>query len=1084
MSMIKIVKTFLACSLLLGSFYAHGDAQWDDLNEQMMMAYQYGDSSSAIEIAEQLLAYSRENLGENHADTLTSINGLAYLYDEYGFYVKAESLYWDALRKRRKILGEDHPDTVDSTNNLANMYDKRGRYAEAEPLYKAVLVQIKKLYGKDHPNTVTTVDRLATLYVRLGRYKDAEPLYLSVLERRQQVLEENNPDVLLSLNNLAHLYDVQGRYEEAEPLYQSVLTKSRQTLGEDHPYTITTLNNLAALYRHQGRYFEAESLLKDTLKKRREVLGNNHPDTIMSENNLAVLFLTQGRYAEAEPLYLSALAQARQTLGGKHATTLLILSNVAELYSDQGRYAEAEPLSEESLITRQLVLGEDHPSTLESLSSLAMLYERQGRYSEAEVLYEDALRKREVVLGEEHPDTLASLTSLAGLYKTQGRYKKARPMLQSAVNIGRRVQGEGHPNTLTSLYNLAGLYELQGKFDEAEPLYQLVLPKIQKILGSSHPATLATLFSLAMLQQANSDFSSSLGYWAQYFEGSNQWLASNIWGASEETRRTYMSAEKLARDNLFSLTMRFNNTDSRQQALDFSLAQKGLLLHVSSQITSIAKASSDPLISDKLSQLQANKRALAALLKQDINGGNRHRVFELESDISRLQAELGQSILALGKSQTGVKSRGLLAGLAVGESIVDFHVYESVDLETQESEADKLMAIVANNYLKDQIRVIDLGAVEPVLQQITEYRELVQRGTNSDALKQASRKLYQQLWQPLTPFLESVEHVYISPDGVLNLLPFTVLQDGEGQLLTEQYELTIIASPRDIVLKPIAGKPGAPVVFSGPLYDKTQKQQYALAGKQERAVTQSQSMQNLYFGALPGALAEGEAVVDLFKQEKLTAEHYYLETATEGQLKKVRSPSILHLATHGFFLAPQKMASGQATRGAKLVSSSVKAQSPILSENGSLYQNPLLRSGIALANANEAVASVVGSDENDGILTALEAMSLYLEGTDLVVLSACETGVGEINVGEGVYGLQRSFLEAGAKAVLYTLWPVSDEGTRYFMEQFYQSYLNGLQPQAALRLTQSEFMKHPRWSAPYYWAGFVVSGRDWSNGGH
>ncbi|MBE9540477.1 MAG: CHAT domain-containing protein [Proteobacteria bacterium] len=1080
--MLDLAKTVLACLLIYSASLAHADEQWDKLNEQMMMAYEYGDSSSAIEIGRQLLAYSRENLGENHPDTLTSINSLAYLYDEYGLYAEAEPLYQAALTQRQQVLGNDHPDTLDSLGNLAYLYDSQGRYYEAEPLYQQFLVQSKELLGEDHPTTVTILDRLATLYFRQGRYEDAEVLYLSVLEQRQRVLDEDDPNVLLSLNNLANLYDSQGRYKEAEPLYQSVLAKSRQALGEEHPYTSTTLNNLAALYAHQGRYTEAEALLAKTLKKRRAVLGDNHPDTILSMNNLATLYLRQGRYAEAEPLYLSALEQARQTLGGEHATTLLIVFNTADLYSSQGRYAQAEPLAQETLVKRQLVLGEDHPSTLESLNSLAILYQSQGRYSEAETLFQDALRKREVVLGEDHPDTLTSLANLADLYKTQERYEKAEPMYQSVVRRGRRALGENHPITLASLYHLAGLYELQNNFEKAETLYQLVLPRSREVFGDSHPYTLATLFSMAMLQQANGRFSTSLGYWAQYFEGSNQWLASNIWGASEDTRKIYIAREKVSRDNLFSLTVRFNNPDSRRQALDFSLARKGLLLHVSSQITNIAKASSDPHVSDRLSQIYVNKGALAALLTKSPDENRQHRVFELEKRIARLQAELGQSIQALGKSQAEVKFGDLLAGLADDESLVDFHVYENLDQETGEGKTDKLLAIIANNQIKGEMRVIDLGAVEPILHQITEYREMTQRGTNSESLIQASHKLYRQLWQPLTPFLNNIEHVYISPDGVLNLLPFAVLRDGEGRMLSQAYKLSTIASPRDIVLKPPGGTAGNPTVFSGPLYDKSQKQQYAMVEKQDAAVTYSRSMKDLYFSALPGALAEGETVVELFKQEKMVAEHYYLESATEEQLKNTRSPKILHLATHGFFLAPQEMLEKRDSRGAKLVSSTVKTKDPMRLEGGSYYQNPLLRSGIALANANQRVTSTAKINENDGILTALEAMSLYLEGTDLVVLSACETGVGEINVGEGVYGLQRSFLEAGAKAVLYTLWPVSDEGTRFFMERFYQNYLNGRQPQAALQMTQREFMEHQRWSAPYYWAGFVVSGKDWSNG--
>ena len=320
---------------------------------------------------------------------------VAIYFNDIGQYNLAEPLYERALAIREKVLGEEHPDTATTLNNLAWLYESQGRYDEAEPLYERALAIYEKVLGEEHPDTATTLDNLAGLYRNQGRYDEAEPLYERALAIREKVLGEEHPDTATTLHNLAGLYGDQGRYDEAEPLYERALAISEKVLGEQHPHTASTLNNLAGLYRNQGRYDEAEPLYERALAISEKVLGEEHPDTASTLHNLAGLYESQGRYDEAEPLYERALAISEKVLGEEHPDTATTLNNLAGLYESQGRYDEAEPLYERALdhSLYEKVLGEQHPYTASTLlNNLAqVLYESQGRYDEAEPLYERAL---------------------------------------------------------------------------------------------------------------------------------------------------------------------------------------------------------------------------------------------------------------------------------------------------------------------------------------------------------------------------------------------------------------------------------------------------------------------------------------------------------------------------------------------------------------------------------------------------------------------------------------------------------------------------------------------------------------------
>ena len=1199
--------------------------KWKRLNteiEGLIRTFDYKQAEEKLTIAIEI---TRKSFGENHPYHLTSLKERGGCYFDQGRYADAEKLFQVSLERRKAVLGDRHPETLESLGSFAAALAFQGRYSEAEPLYQNALKLRITVLGENHLDTITSLVQLAVLYWLQGRYAEAESLYLKALKRETIVLGEKHPRTLLIMSNLAGAYLSQGRYTETELLMKKVLKLSISVQGERHPNTLSFQNDMALLHQSQGRYTEAESLYQKVLELRIAVLGEKHPDTLASLHNLAALYCDQGRYTEAESLYQKALELSIAVLGEKHLSTLWSLDNLAFVYQSQGRYAEAEPLYQRTLKLRTAILGENHPATMSSLNSLESLYSLQGRYDEAETLIQKALKVQTVILGEKHPDTMTSLINLASLYQSQDRYTEAEPLSKKSLKLSTELLGERHPTTLTCLNNLARLYESQGRYNEAESLHQKALKLISEILGETHPhtmlsmrnlaglytiqkrypeaeslyqkalklqseilgethpATVNTLGSLAFLYLVQGQVEKFEPLSQKYLRMSNQFLESVLWGAGEATRQSYLKQQEVNRDMLLSFYLFKNSSEMSEEAFYFSLTRKGLLLRIASEINAVTRSGSHPELAGKALQLQQKKQQLSNLTLSGPGDkdpkAHQQSLKQLEGEIHALEATLGREVQQLSRAKTQVTPQVVVQALQSDEVLIDFLTFKRFDWQKLDYSKEHLIVLIVDKTAGQSFRIIDLGNLDPISDLVKQFREQLKNPDefSSEELKLTSQNLYRKLWQPLSVNLKGKKKVYIVPDGVLHLLPFSTLQDGNGQYLSESRELVVLSSGRDLVVPLSTGNIKDPAVLSSPYFDQSQVKEYAsVRSKQKRTVASRAG--DLYFTPLPGTAIEGDQITRMWRKQGKKPSYFAYETATEQNLKSVTAPRVLHLATHGFFLdavPTQKGVGNDLKRGVLMpvtidttasqsaVHSTKSLSGVLITEVITGYQgesaglmvgdriiryagekilsvkgltklsqgmkgykdiemvflrkneektvhlvggtigvkvantsdysstktnpnrnpikkeeNPLLRSGLALTGANEGVKANFSSKEDDGIFTALEALGLDLNGTELVVLSACETGVGSIKQGEGVYGLRRAFQEAGAHAVLSTLWTISDEGTQVFMEKFYTRFLNGEKPQTALRNTQLEFMHSEDWNHPFYWAPFVMVGKE------
>jgi CHAT domain-containing protein/Tfp pilus assembly protein PilF len=963
--------------------------------------------------------------------------------------------------------------------------------------------------------TQESIDRLVRRADELedqGRYSEAVKPMETVLSWREGRLGCEHLDTAKALGSLGKLYESLSEYKRAEDFLLRALSIRVKRLGVRSPETALSMHNLASLYETLGRFDESERLYKRSLAIREDVLGPNHIATGRSLNGLAVLYQANGRLDLAEPLYQRALSIATKLPSDPSLFAASVLNNLGRLNEDWARYSKADDFYRRSLLLRESRHGPDHPSIAYNLNNLAGLYEAQGLYSKAESLYRRALAIVEKSSGQANEKFASVANNLGLVLMRQSRYKEAAQYLERALAITQAVLGPEHYLVGDSVNNLGSLHHSQGRYDLAEKFYKRSLMITEKMLGVNHPEVGISLNNLAMLladrelyEDAQNHYRRSLTILnaagsldrpegALVFKNiASLYLQS---GADEKVyspfrRALFIENQLIQREAPFlpiSVRMSYANTFAGSYEVSFSLARngdsggnlalfsrlnrQGLLEEIEKRQAQLASLPGDQ--QDVALELKRVTQQLSSLsISVEQRKTLKTRQEELERQLYRLLPELKPRI---------VEVEQVAAVLPQGGALVEYQRYRPWDGKKKRDERFGEARYLALVLKPDaSIKAVDLGLAAPIDQRIQQ------------ALMASEQKLgdAQQLWDqvgsqiinPLASALSGVQTLFISPDGELNRIPFAALPaPGGQQLLAEAMKLRLLTTGRELLdlAKPSLPSTNPALVVANPAFDQRAAAGSAAAQGSKRMSGQrsvfaepsrqrSADLTSLRWEPLPGTAEEGAAIAALTKGKLLSGAQ-----ASASAIQASAAPQVLHIASHAFFLPDVKVKSptiGQ-NRGGKEAS-----DGPV----GLQSESPLLRSGIALAGANQAKAiDSTSNTADDGYLTALEVAQLDWKGTELVVISACESGTGDIQAGEGVYGLKRAIAVAGARSSLLSLWKVDDKATAAFMESFYQKLKAGQSRADALAATQKEFREHPNksWRHPYVWAAFQLSG-DW-----
>ena len=818
-------------------------------------------------------------------------------------------------------------------------------------------------------------------------------------------------------------------------LAQSV--RIAQPTAEDQELAqASQLNQQVIDLEEAGSYAEAIPMAEQALGIREQRLGLYHPDTVTSLTNLARLYTLAGSYEKAEVLLQRALRIYEQELGHNHAYTTISQFYLSQVYRSLGRYAEAEVLLKLNLAVHEQESTSSDPrvntaanfNIVANLNTLAQMYSLTGRYEEAEVLLRRALRIYEQELDIDNLQTVTLLSNLAYLNQELGRYEEAEAFLQRV--LARREQELGdHPDTATSLHHLAQVYRSLGRNAEAEALFQRALRIYEQELGD-HRYTATSLFHLASLYHEQGQLQSALTYLSRSMAIEETVLTRNLVSGSDANKREYLNT--VTGTTNFSISLNLNDLPSSSKATQLAfttiLQRKGRILDLFTNLR--AQLGDNPgalaLVNDlnaaitKLTNLTYNRPTDALTVNHQTQLSDlQKRVKDLEAQLSRLSTAFAN--LTASPTLAEIQSR-----LSAGTALVEFIRYRDGD--------DHYAAYVLK--ADGTTQSIGLGPAEAVDAAVSALTtSLASPDTPQFQVKEAAQTLETLVMAPVRAALGDTTTVFLSPDSSLNLIPFEALVDASGHYLVESYQFRYLTSGRDLMrLGGAAVDTNSAVLIGNPTYGRPGE---LVAQADIRAI----DFENRIFPPLPGTQGE----VDLIAPKLDNAQVYTQTNATEAALKQQAQPNILHIATHGFFEPTQEAL------------------------------DPLLQSGLILAGA--AAGGQSGPDQ-DGILTALEVTGMNLRGTQLVVLSACETGVGELAAVEGVYGLRRALVLAGSQSQVISLWKVDDTATQELMVDYYDRFLSGTPRDAALRETQLAFLDSDEYSHPYYWSAFIGSG-DW-----
>lgn len=1018
--------------------------------------------ADALRSLESGYRIERAVLGADHPDVSATFNNLAILARELGDYPAARKYYDEALAINRKTLGNEHPSTADLLNSLGILARTQGDHPTARKSYEEALAIRRKVLGNEHPSTAQTLNNLGNLFLTLGDFPSAQKFYDEALAIKRKVHGNDHASTADTLNNLGNLARAQGDYSAARKSYEEALAIKRKVSGSEQSSIADTLNNLGILANDQGDFPAARKFFDEALAIKRSVLGNEHPSTADTLNNLGILARDQGDYPTARKYYEEALAIKRQGKG-TDTNTSGTLNNLGVLSAISGDYSAARKFYEEALATNRKVHGDEHVDTASTLNNLGILAGDQEDYPAARKFLDEALAIRRKVLGNDHPGTADTLSRLGDLQSTLGDNRAAWDYYDESLRIVRRTFGKDHPNTTSTLAAQARLAVLDGDDDVAQRNFDDVRRIQRRYVRYLLPALAA---------------SEQLRYLDNNYRPA--WHQSLSYGLRQP-------------DNLTIASLCIAWVVNGKAVGDEAIAARELL----------ARDTANPQLAPLVKELQALRQRLGSLslaaVKPEQATAHQAALNELAAREFRLSQQLAAATGQTFVEAEWIESSKFRRTLPANTVYIDL-VRMSISTFEPKAKADHqphYVAWIIPPQGEGTVQIRDLGEADAIDAAIEKLRASLANAAAMDSVLRnegeavATAKITQELQtvaelvlKPLQPHIVDKKELILSPDGALWLLPWAALPVAENKCLLEQCSIRYVLSGRDLVKKTIHSKldTSAPAIVVNPDYDLAAPAAKAALQKilpsisvdksSRRSETSRSSLPQVT--ALPFTAFEGQAAKpSLERLAKQSPVFYEQEQALEAVVKKLQRPKHLLFSTHGFFLPDQEV---QPIQDKQLVASGQTRTLPALTTDGQPFENPLLRCGLLFAGCN--AERLPGLD--DGILTGMEIVGMDLRGTELVVLSACETGIGKVRNGEGVAGLRQAFQLAGAQSVVSTLWQVPDRDSTIIMQDFFTNLAAGQTKADALRNAQLKRIaarKEKSGAAhPFFWAAWTVTG--------
>ena len=1017
----------------------------------------------------------------------------------------------------------EDPTAAQILDNLANLYWATGRWAEAEDAYRRVVGILERLFGKDEASIAPRLQTLGAMLQQQGRYREASRDLDRALTIRRAVLPADHPEIGESAYALGQVLQALGERDRAENLFREALRIWAGAFGEASAEVGTVTNDLGHLYTTQGRYAEAEPLLRRSLAANTAALGPDHVEVGRSLNNLAALNQVQARYARAEDLYGQAITIWEDALGPDDPLLAGAVGNLAQLYQTTGRYAAAEAHFRRSLGLYEKAYGSGHMLTGVGLGNLAFVLQLQGRIPEAEALMVRSLDVLENALGPDHPNISAGLTNLGLLYRGQGRLAEARPLLERALAIFERAKGADHLSVATALNNLADLLRAEGKDADAEPLLLRTLDIQRKWLAPGHPDIATTInnlgslyYKLGRMEAAEARLRDSVALFEQALGPDHPDLVVPLGNLIDIYLKAARYGEALALSGrglaiLAARRARVAEDRSSRAETEFALSRSRFRKHLDilSQALADDAVSEETVVADGFqvaqqvvsgSVAQAMKRAsarlaasdgdLAALLRrrQDagdawrrtdaallaaLGQGDRGEAETLRARLDALDREIDEAENALGAGFPDYLELVRPGALSVEDVQPLLRGGDSLLLYVLNAEGAHLW-IVSRNQAAYRSLPTNAATVERSVGLIRESLEPGPDGGIRAFPAAHAHALYRMLIAPAADLLPKDGSLLVVADGALQGLPFGLLlteDPGKGRFaevadlkraawLTRRHPVSVL--PGVSSLRALRG----PQANAGPE-----------SGEPDEGETPWQPFKGFGDPALEGG---GDA------RRGVTAASLFRDTGSRlANTAALRSLTRLPETAGELRRVAALLGAGEADLylGADATEAAVKSADLSRTRVLSFATHGVVAGSFEAVGQPGLVLTppIAATPQDDGLLTAGEVALLRLNA-EAVILSACNTAAPDGTPGaEGLSGLAKAFLYAGAKSMLVSHWPVDSAATVTLMTGVFEA--RERDPEIGLagalrraRLSMIDNGARPALAHPFYWSPFVLVG--------
>ncbi|MCR5463393.1 MAG: CHAT domain-containing protein [Bacteroidales bacterium] len=899
-----------------------------------------------------------------------------------------------------------------------------------------------------------------------GHFEEAIPLIKESINLYEATSGRVSENIAFLLNELGNCYAYLGESSTALQQYLSALPLWVDIYGREHEEYAGCLFNIGTCYHDMGDYSQALEYYGQSLSICERVLGKDSSDYADCLNNIGNLYFDLGEYSKALDYHLLSLSIYERVYGNEHPDYAGSLMNLANCYTSLGDYSKGLDYYQKSLGIWEIVMGPENPEYARVLTNIGNCFFSVGDFITALGYYQKAVDIGALALGKKHPEYASFLNNLGGCYAVLGQNSLALECSKKSLSIRAEVLGIDHPEYIQSLNTVGNCYRYLGDYELAQEYLKQSLDARAKLYGEYHPEYAIDLMDRGICYISMGDYDNASEFLRKYTYNVSSIVTRVFSSLSETSRALFWDKYKdFFTNSLYDYTVIIDSPEMSRSAYDGSLLGKGLLLNAETEMRKLILESGDEDALRMFNEVQDNKVMLDRLYEDPV--GKKKAIDSLYNDIEKRQQELMKRSKVFGDytRNLALMWTDVQSSLGKKDIAIEFQTYSHQD--TTFYIALTLRPGYAEPHLVELFNSEDLKGVRARYYKDTGMRDYY-----------SSPSLTKLIWGRLSDELTGIRNVYFSPAGELNIIGIEYLLDEDGDhLVSEKRNYYRLTSTRELVKERKSTKMASATVYGGIRYDITpethltgeESESERLASAATRSWLPKGELSRARWDYLPGTKEEADAISSTLFSRRVHNDLIEGETSTEESFKSLSGAKndVIHIATHGFYWTEKEANSGDTETSFYVLDGQ---------HNAPKEDKALTRSGLLFAGAQNAFEGKdIPIDVEDGILTAKDISRMDLRGTELAVLSACQSGLGEVT-GDGVFGLQRGFKKAGVQSLVMSLWKVSDEATKIMMTRFYENLAKGKSKYDAFREAQNYLRKYDGglYDEPEYYAAFVL----------